>query len=352
MVSGATKDHASTNFRWRTLKSSYGARPTCSLATRSDGDHVAYFNDAATSGGGYQMTTLGNTPGLRVIEDAASQGTYVRGARTADGALHAAWFDATKTALRYARKLKGKRWQFQQIDNAANVGKYLSMVADKNGKLHLAYFDDSNNDLVYVVGSWGPWSAPKKVDTGGNVGQHTSIALDANDRPWIAYYDASKKDLKVANKTASGGTVWTKAKVAGTSMTIGTETAIAVGKNGKIHVSTYKSTGSELAYVQCTPGSNGAVTWSALQVVDKSGAAGRKSSLLVDASDHPHIVHIETGTDTLRHTWSTNKGLAGSWKTENIINKVSNVATGLAMDGAGKLYASYRNKFNDPQVLP
>ena len=270
-------------------------------------------------------------PGWVLVDGLGTRGEYPSLARSTDGALHAAYWDRTLTALRYAVKAPNKTWASEVVDDPANVdvGKYASIAIDSKGKVHIAYFDETTDDLKYVTGTAGSWTTPVVVEAQGNVGTWASLALGANDVPFVSYWDATARRLKVASK-ASGS--WSNETVDTTTNT-GEYTSIAVGTDGKVHVAYHlASTAADLRYVRGKPGA-----WEAVQTIAVTGTVGQYTDIAVDSSGNPHISH--SGSGSVYYTTSDAGGVAGSWTTTKVGN--GGPQTAIVLDSAGKVVLAF-----------
>lgn len=94
-----------------------------------------------------------------------------------------------------------------------------SAARSADDALHLAYYDPERRELLYRRQTIGGWSEPETVPacadpatcSGHDVGRHQDIAIDSAGRPWIAFYDASAQALRVAQRDEAGWRVETAA---------------------------------------------------------------------------------------------------------------------------------------------
>ena len=109
-----------------------------------------------------------------------------------------------------------------------------SIAIDSKGKVHIC--EPKGGRLFYINNSTGKW-VKTIVDSTGKVGEFAAIAIDKNGRIHIGYigYNGYDRNLKYATN-ASGAWVKTAVDTAGD---VGEYTSIAIDGAGKVHISYY-----------------------------------------------------------------------------------------------------------------
>ncbi len=118
----------------------------------------------------------------------------------------------------------------------------ISMDVGTDNEPCASFYAVSAGDLMYGCYDGSNWSF-EQVDASGDVGLGSAMVLDG-DEPWIAYYDESNGDLKVAHKDASGWELFT----VDSEGDVGQQPSIALGDDGRVHVSYYDASKAALKY--------------------------------------------------------------------------------------------------------
>jgi len=186
----------------------------------SDNLHIAYYSTQGTLKHGYGIPV---TDGWAWSVDTAiapvvgSSGEYSSIALDSSGNPHVVYVAGEDHDLEHSwaawdQNLGTWDWQSQQVDGGIGnmVGTHVSLEIGSNDDLHAAYYDETHQALKYAhapygqiasVGSSGGWSwFPLTIEnTGDHVGKYTDIALDDSGTVYITYYDETNGDLKLAH---------------------------------------------------------------------------------------------------------------------------------------------------------
>jgi hypothetical protein len=170
------------------------------------------------------------------------------------------------------------------------------------------------------------------VDSPGNVGIGSSIVLDNLGHPWISYGDATDNPnyhLKVAHFT---GTTWQTSVVDTTGDKI---SAIALDNAGNPAIAYLDAINLLVEYAKIVGG-----VWQ-IETVDPHCETSTSISLVIDASNNPHITYID-GSDMEYPslTYATCSG--GTWSLEVVSDTCDMTETSpLQLDSAGNPCISY-----------
>lgn len=180
----------------------------------------------------------------------------------------------------------------------------------------------------------------QKVEPVGSAVNGTSLALDPDGRPGITFYRADQvvdRQLRYAH--------WTGCRWRGESVErLSFDPSLAFDKLGGPHISFVKGVPEVLRYA-----AKKGPLWDVITVEDQGegGATGHRSSLALDADDHPHISYLlkfVTGhifTYDLRYAWFD----GGTWSLETVDSQGGtgwDTSIALTPDGAPRI-----SSFND-----
>jgi hypothetical protein len=233
-----------------------------SLARDADGRlHVSYFESLHGDLGYATCASLCTDPASwqSDIVDYSATGetgsTNSSLAVDAEGRLHVMYYESSGTNLKYATCPSAcetyENWEAIVV-GAGVLGQYPSLELDPSGRLHVSYFR-SDADLGYATCPAAcelpeSWQHLTVDDLGG---AYTSLALDASGRLHVSYYDNTSFDLEYATCAAACelAASWQRTTIDAEG-DVGRTTSLAVGTNGRIHVSYYDWTNRDLKYVE------------------------------------------------------------------------------------------------------
>lgn len=229
----------------------YGQYSDLTIAGRGITNHHRSCYDADN---GWLLYFYGSS--VDVVDYEGDVGKWSSIAVDQDGNPHIAYYDATNTALKYAKKT-GSSWSTQTVDNSGDVGECTDIVIDPDGYPHIGCFSATlglpvhvwqdasgwHNEPINLAGNFcdmfvaadidqlgnlhacayfrtpdglrhglvygyhpagGAWSIIEVVDSVGDVGKYCDIAVDKEGKPYIAYYDATNDFIKYAVRDQSG----------------------------------------------------------------------------------------------------------------------------------------------------
>ena len=319
------------NYLMRTHAVTTGTPAGCAVVNAGPAHSELWWNQPP-QGDVYRAVTALMSPGYETVDGAGTRGEHASLFAQSDGTLHVAYYDGSASALRYATRTPGQPWATEEVNNAASVGRWASLKVDASSTVHIAYYDASNTALQYVSGVAGAWALPELVDNAAAVGEYAALALDGAGAPHIAYFDNSSNRLKVASR----GVTWSSEAVP-TPTNSGEYASLAIDSGGTFHVAYRNSSATELGYVRGVPG-----VWEPAEPADTVGDCGRWNSMVIDAAGNPHIFHYSTTNATsVRHTYSSAGGAAGSFVTETVAADANNQAISAAVDAQGTLWVAY-----------
>lgn len=257
-----------------------------------------------------------------------------------DGRRFVTYEDATHEDLKYATCAPAANctvaanWVKTRIDTAGVVGDHNSLALGPDGSLNVSYRAQRKGStfdpLMYATCrsrctntiSW----TKRVIDLPTGVAAHISLAVGSNGRRHISYYDDDKHDLKYATCAANCtvATNWQKVAVDQTG-DVGLYTSLKVGSDGVVHISYHDQTHGDLKYARCAANCTGAASWKKV-AVRTSGDIGQYTSLAVGARGRVYVSYFSfSGTALLYVTCAANCTQAASW-------------TGALLDGARSLF--------------
>jgi hypothetical protein len=263
------------------------------------------------------------------------------------------YFASTGSDLKYATcaavcHTSEASWQTVTVDTTGSVGTFTSLAVQASGRVHLTYHDITNANLKYATCAGACAIAANwqlvTVDTTGSVGQYTSLAVEASGRLHVTYLDDTNADLKYATCAAGCTTAanWQTVTVDGSGAAVGTGPSVVVGAGGRLHVSYYDGTNDDLKYATCNAACGTAANWQVV-TVDGAGLVGMYNSLAVDGNGRLHVSYFgETNSDLKYATCAVACATAGNWRFV-AVDATGSVGeyTSLAVDGSGRLHVSY-----------
>ena len=201
---------------------------------------------------------------IEVINASTSFGGEVTSlALGSDGRRHLIYFDPANQNLKYATCLSSCtsafNWQKLPIDETGVVGLYTSLAVGLGGVLHVSYYDFTNGDLKYArcafdcttAANWKKVTVRSVGDTGG----YTSLALGGNGRVHVSFYSFTGSALfyETCEANCTVASSWTAALLDGAfSLAAGDFSSLALAGN-QVHVSYYDRTNENLMYLERTP---------------------------------------------------------------------------------------------------
>ena len=226
--------------------------------------------------------------GSTVVDAERTVGRYASLVSMPDGRQHVTYYDRTRTALKYATCGSGcttaANWQKVTIAGAAgalsDAGLFSSLEVDATGRRHVIYYeramDRTRPTLQYAtcldrsncVTSAG-WqrvtidatASPPSSDATNSV-QETSFAITPDGRRHVSYTDRSAPGLKYATcqTNCTVASSWRRVLVDTPS---GSHPSIAVGRDGRLHISYLGSFGGGyvLRYATCLTNCTTSANW-------------------------------------------------------------------------------------------
>jgi hypothetical protein len=302
------------------------------------------------------------------------------------GNLHAAYWDKSNNALRYAfRDKTGRRWYTMEVDQRAGMfaslalgpeghpsiaynsmfetglhyahwnGKtwekfildpertdhFLSLQVDAARNPHISYYREEYPDgryalyLKYVYLKDNTWYI-ETVDHRFGTGKFNSMALDPQGRPFVAYTDIHPGDLDYASWN---GKKWQHGIVDSRSTNgnnyVGIGNSVAIDSHGNPHIAYFDTTKLRVKYAWRENG-----IWKT-EVVDQltgEWTLNDHLSLALDPEGRPHIAYWDPGSGSLKYASLGEKG----WTVETVVS-TDHIGgyPSLALDAQGKPYIAY-----------
>ena len=191
---------------------------------------------------------------IQTVDQRTNTGKYNAIAVDASGNPHIAYTHVGWGDLLYAY-WDGKEWKFSDVDSRRKENHYLglgpSIAVDSTGNPHIAYFDTTKTAVKYAWMEKGSWKT-EVADPLGAHGEldHVSLKLDSQNQPHVAYYDAGAGMLKYAVRDDKGWHV----EVVDSEGNVGETPSLALSADGQAFISYYDITNHALRFAARTPG--------------------------------------------------------------------------------------------------
>ncbi|MBN1642204.1 MAG: hypothetical protein JXA09_13295 [Anaerolineae bacterium] len=265
---------------------------------------------------------------IEMVDDVGAPGQYSSLAIDASGALHASYYDAGGTALRYAVN-DGSGWVTETVDNSGDVGAYTSLALDGKGIPRIAYYDatDGIGKPKYAQYTGSAWIS-ETLDSSDDAGSYLSLAIDRKGNPHLSYMDDGAGGL-LRYATRSGA--WQYTIVDGSYGVMGpTSLALLDGLYPRIAYYNFYTNTLSYAFLDGT--------WKVAQVTGPDGG-GAAPSLALDASGRPHMSYSK-GSDFRHLYYATHDG--HKWVTASV-DETGDIGTftSIALDGSGRPCIAY-----------
>jgi hypothetical protein len=245
-----------------------------------------------------------------------------------------------------------RRWEAVTVDQAGFVGPYASLVVDAEGRPHATYYDQDNSDLKYATcstgcGSPGAWRTVP-VDTAGSVGTYAALAVGPEGRLHVSYRHSGAFDLKYATCAAGCDTTanW-ETTIVDSAGAVGNYSSVAEDSTGRVHVIYYASSGGDLKYATCGGNCGLTPSWQTV-VVDAAGLVGLHGALAVDGAGRLHVSYYDDTNDDLKYaTCAAGCTAPAGWQTVTV-SASGNVGqhTSLAVQADGRIHLGYYDVTN------
>lgn len=248
------------------------------------------------------------------VDAGGDVGRHTAVAVDGSGRLHIAYRDHTTGNLKYAvcdaACSTGASWRVAVLDRPGFwEGQYLSLRADPTGRLHLTQARDPGIEYATcatdctILANW----QTVMVDQVGNL-DYNSLAIDGSGGLHLSYRDVGAQvGLKYAGcaRDCTALASWAKLYVERASdVTGGTEVgeynAIAVGVDGRVHISYWDRGNNDLRYAVCVANCTDRVSWQ-IKAVDQAGEVGSSSAIAVDPSGRVRLVYFDQTNGDLRY---------------------------------------------------
>jgi hypothetical protein len=226
----------------------------------------------------------------------------------------------------------GNDWQVSAaLETGADVGVASSLAFDITGALHAVWFRASDSQLRYAVRTGGTWSTPVNAGPAGS-GARCDLTV-VGTTPHVASFDLAN-DLWYA--TATGGS-WTSERIVnltGAPFLAGAAAAIAADRAGTLHVvySDLHPSVDDLRYVF-----KSGATWSVPDIIDTfNDKVGAYADLAIDPFDRLHVVSRTTMAPFALRYGSKGKGVE-EWDLAAQPPATSGLAPSIAIDSLGNV---------------
>jgi trimeric autotransporter adhesin len=302
------------------------------------------------------VTASATVLGRVTVDEPQDVGLFTSIVSSSDGTQRVTYVDASNDRLKYAACASSctvaGNWQRGVIDQSVDVDSYTSLKV-KSGVRHVVYYDRTNGNLkyascasdCYLENNW------KKVtiDQTGDVGKFASLAIGGNGRLHVSYADATNYGLRYATCLVScTSAIYWRRTTAVSGISVVGYTSTAVGGDGRVHVAFHNH--GALRYATCPASCSNPANWEGL-AVEGNGAAlnvGIGADIAIDGNGVRHITYHEVTDENLRYArCASNCSNSAGW--QRVVVDIgsgyygSNVGshTSVAVGSDGKVHVSY-----------
>jgi hypothetical protein len=340
---------------WQSITLDQDAGPGKPASIRQDGGrlHVVYTARSNPSVVYATCSAECTTPGSWTAAVAVERGSSPSLAVDGGGRLHLGFYPLG-FGLAYTTceaGCVGPLWPTVPVDQATQVPELgISLAADEGGRLHLTYYDDGNSQLKYATcasacSMASSWTAVA-VDQSVGAGWSTSLALGPDGRLHVSYVDLFSAELKYATcaSACTAADDWTVIPVDADGGRFG---SLAVDAAGRVHVSYQDPVNRDLKYATCAADCTVSANWSVM-TADAGGSVGSGTSLAVDADGRLHVAYLDNSEGDLKYaTCAAACTTAAGWQSAALHRQgVLGIFPSLAVGRMGRLHVVYSDEAN------
>jgi hypothetical protein len=274
-----------------------------------------------------------------------------------DGALHLAWFDASKSSLHYGKlPVDGddSAVSTETVAGGDSIGSFshVSLAVGQDGSVHLAYRNDTKLELRYAKRSAdGLWSEEELDGCAGEMdcpgpdedyGEFAEVVLIA-DSPKIAFYDRLRGDLKLAEPLVDGS--WQVVTLDGRDLPtdidsgdVGRFISVAVDSQQRLGIAYHDATRGALRYLSANEPSptplvvDDGVYWDEDGQSLRNHPVGQHVATSFDAQDRAVMLYLDAGRLRIKHAVVSGHTVLGPVDVDNL-SPGAYISFGIAPDG-------------------
>jgi hypothetical protein len=299
------------------------------------------------------------------LDQAGDVGWYTSLASGSDGRQHVTYTDFTNLDLKYATCASGcgsaNNWTWGVIDKDGSVGQSNSVEVGSDGRRHVVYRDETNRDLKYatcaptancvLAANW----KKIRVDAHQDAGLGNALTLGADGRKHVSYLRRRSgpvgETMALRYATCSSGCAqaanWTTVTVdEGPNSTAAPDyflaTSIAIGRDGRRHISYLNAAGSDLRHATCLSNCTSPANWQKVTVDEGAWQIGFHSSLAVGTDGVVHVSYWDRpNADLLYARCAVECSKPWGWKKVRVATNLVGGYTSLALEASGRVLVSY-----------
>lgn len=230
--------------------------------------------------------------------------------------------------------LSGTTWISQMVDYESYVGNYASLALDVSGNPHLSYQYDptgSGAELRHAYWTGSTWIT-ETVESGPYAGTYASLKIGSDNRPAIAYI-SNGSDIKYAKWN---GSAWASEILASGSDAWWRQPALALDSSNQPRLTYFNGDTGDLIYTAW----NGS-SWLSQTVDDSLGTdwyAGY-SSMGLDSMNRPHVAYYDRINQSLKYAYWN----GSTWLTQTIDSGGADIGyrTSIGLDASDHPHIGY-----------
>ena len=187
----------------------------------------------------------------------------------------------------------------RELSSLATFGESIAIGTD--GNPIISFYSSANNDLAIVHcidPACAANDAARALDSAVSVGSDSSITIGDDGKPIISYSDSTNDDLKIVHCQTVSCSSNDAPRTVDSAANVGTDTSIEIGVDALPLITYFDDSTDDLKVVHCTNTSCG--TNDTPRVLDAGGSVGKQTSLVIGPDGYPAVAYFDIGNQDLK----------------------------------------------------